>query len=143
MAAPSHPRRMYLVDRQYQMRFITRLAMMIFAVAGLSSLIAMAVLWHAMEQPELSGYTYVAAAFVGIGLTLLIELLIALPLAYYLGLRQSHKVVGPIGRIIRMLDAIGSGDFSQRITLRPGDVLIDLAKAINRMAENLQKRRHS
>lgn len=143
MTTQKFRRRIYLVDRQYQMRFITRLALMVFAVAGGSSLIAMAILWNAMEHPELSGHTYVAAAFVGIGLTLLIELLIALPIAYHLGMRQSHKVVGPLERLTRTLDAIGNGDFAQRITLRPGDVLEDLAKAINRMAENLQKRRSS
>lgn len=133
-------RRRFLVARTYQARFITRLALMIFAIAGASSLIAMAILWNSMDHPESAGHTYVAAAFVGIGLTLLIELLISLPIAYQLGLRQSHRVVGPIARMLKAVEVIGSGDFSQRLVLRPGDALEDLAKAINRMAENLQKR---
>ncbi|MBI3324273.1 MAG: HAMP domain-containing protein [Candidatus Omnitrophica bacterium] len=140
MTSSQQPRRTLLVDREYQLRFITRLAMMVFGVAGTSSLIAMAILWRAMDQPELTGHMYVAAALVGSGLTLLLELVIALPITYYLGLRQTHKVVGPIPRMIRMLQAIGAGDFSQRIRLRPGDALVDVATAINQMTENLQKR---
>ena len=44
-----------------------------------------------------------------------------------------------MNRLKRMLEAIGQGDFSQRITLRKGDALEDLAAAINRMAESLQQ----
>ncbi len=40
----------------------------------------------------------------------------------------------------KLLEAIGNGDFSQRITLRDGDALEDLAKSVNAMAETLQKR---
>jgi nitrate/nitrite-specific signal transduction histidine kinase len=74
---------------------------------------------------------------------MLIELMLAAPLVYYLGLRQSHQVVGPLRRITRMLGAVGSGDFSQRIVVRHNDVLGMVANSINRMAERLQKRHGS
>jgi len=69
-----------------------------------------------------------------------IELLIGSIIVWVVGIRQSHRVVGPMTRLTRMLEAIGQGDFSQRITLRKGDALEDLARTINRMAENLERR---
>jgi len=140
MTAELHHRRQYLVDRSYQLRFVTRLLVTVFIIAISSSFIAMAILWQNMYRPELDQQTYIVSAFIGVATFLLIELLISIPLVYYLGIRQSHRVVGPLKRITRALEALGSGDFSQRLTLRQGDVLENLAKSINRMAENLQKR---
>ena len=48
--------------------------------------------------------------------------------------------MGPIKRMIGTLDAIATGNFSQRLVLRQGDVLEDVAQSINRMADQLQKR---
>jgi nitrate/nitrite-specific signal transduction histidine kinase len=129
-----------LVDRPYQLRFVTRLFLVLLAIAISSSLIAMAILWTNMYQPDIERQVHIISAFIGVAATLLIELLIAIPIVYYLGIRQSHQVVGPLKRMDRALETIGSGDFSPRLVLREGDVLEGLANSINRMAENLQKR---
>ena len=92
-----------------------------------------------MYQPELPQQTLIYC-FIAIALTLLVELLLSIPIVFILGIRQSHRIVGPMNRIKRTLEAIGAGDFSQRITLRQGDALEDLAKSINQMAEALQQR---
>jgi len=140
--SPDRPyrRTQYLVDRGYQLRFITRSLMSIGVVAFISAMVATLVLWRNMYRPEFEQQTHIIAALIGVAVVLLLELLIAIPILYFLGLRQSHQVVGPIKRITRMLEAIGSGDFSQRLILREGDVLEDVADAINRMTESLQKR---
>lgn len=138
MGAP-YKRKQYLVDRGYQLRFVTRLFMVVLAVAATSSLIATGLLWKYMYQPELPEQTLIYC-FISIALTLLVELLLAIPIVFILGIRQSHRIVGPMNRIKRMLEAIGAGDFSQRIILRQGDALEDLAKAINQMAATLQQR---
>jgi nitrogen fixation/metabolism regulation signal transduction histidine kinase len=139
-AQPVYRRRQFLVDRPYQLRFVTRLFVILFMIAMASALIAMAILWKNMYRPELERQTYSVAAFLGMAVILLIELLVAIPIVYYLGIRQSHQVVGPLNRMKKAVEAIGQGDFSPRLILRRGDVLIDLAQTINRMAENLQKR---
>lgn len=134
-----YKRKQYLVDRGYQLRFVTRLFMVVLAVAAASSLIATGLLWKYMYQPELPQQTLIYC-FIAIALTLLVELLLSIPIVFILGVRQSHRIVGPMNRIKRILEAIGAGDFSQRITLRQGDALEDLAKSINQMAEALQQR---
>jgi len=135
-----YQRSQYLVDRAYQMRFVTRMFAIIFTVANASLLIAMAILLKNMHRPELGHQSYVVAALLGAVVTLLTELILSIPIVYYLGVRQSHQVIGPLQRITRTLEAIGSGDFSQRLTVRQGDALEDLAKTINKMAESLQSR---
>ncbi len=134
-----YKRKQYLVDRPYQLRFVTRMFMAVLVVAAVSSMIATALLSASMYQPDLPQQT-VVYCFIAIALTLLVELLISIPVIWVLGIRQSHRVVGPVARMKKMLEAIGNGDFSQRITLREGDALEDLAKSVNAMADTLQKR---
>ena len=142
MADPKPYRRRWLplVDMSYQLRFVTRMLMIICGVALISSIVATGILWKNMYRPELEQQSHIVSALIGVSVILLIELLISIPIVYFLGIRQSHQIVGPLKRISRTLEAVGSGDFSQRLILRQGDVLEDLAKAINQMSENLQKR---
>ena len=139
---PERPykRKQYLVDRGYQLRFVTRVFVVVLLVAVVSSLISTALLWMNMYQPDLESHTPLIASLVAVATTLLFELLLAIPVVFFLGIRQSHRIVGPMNRLKRTLEAIGTGDFSQRITLRQGDALEDLAKSINQMAESLQQR---
>ena len=138
--ARSYQRRQYLVDRGYQLRFATRLFLAILAVALISSLLSTVLIWRNMYRPDLGLWTPLITSLIAIAVTLLIEILVALLIAFVFGIRQSHRVVGPLNRMKRILEAIGMGDFTQRITLRQGDALEDLAKAINQMAESLQQR---
>ena len=133
-------RTQYLVDRGYQLRFVTRVFVVVLVVAVVSALISTGLLWINMYRPELEQSTTLIAALIAVATTLLIELLIAIPLVYFLGIRQSHRVVGPVNRMKRVLEAIGAGDFSQRIVVRRGDALEDMAKTINQMAEHLGQR---
>jgi len=133
-------RKQYLVDRGYQLRFVTRVFVVVLVVAVVSSLISTGLLWTNMYRADLEQQATLIAALIAVATTLLVELLISIPLVYFLGIRQSHRVVGPVNRIKRALEAIGAGDFSQRIVLRRGDALEGLAKSINQMADNLQQR---
>src|SRR3990167_7478951 len=133
-------RKQYLVDRGYQLRFVTRVFVVVLIVAVVSAMISTGLLWMNMYRPDLGQSTTLVAALIAVATTLLVELLISIPLVYFLGIRQSHRVVGPVNRIKRVLEAIGAGDFSQRIVLRRGDALEGLAKTINEMAERLGQR---
>lgn len=135
-----YQRKQYLVDRAYQIRFVTRVFSAVLAVAVISSLLSTSLLWMNMYRSELGSQTLFVACLVAVAVTLLVELLLAIPVVFYLGIQQSHRIVGPMNRIKQTLEAIGKGEFSQRITLRQGDALEDLAKAINQMAERLSQR---
>jgi len=133
-------RKELLSDRTYQLRFATRVFATVFAVALISSLISSNLLWLNMYRPELGPNTVLIGALMAVASTLAIELILSIPLVFFLSIRQSHRIVGPMNRLKQTLEAIGRGDFSQRITIRHDDALEDLANTINRMAENLQQR---
>ncbi len=140
--APEAPykRKQYLVDRKYQLGFVTRVFMVVLIVAVISSLVSTGLLWTNLYRASLDSQAPLIAALMAIAITLLVELLLAIPIVFFLGVQQSHRIVGPMNRIKRTLEAIGAGDFSQRITLRQGDALEDLAKSLNQMAASLQQR---
>ena len=133
-------RKEFLSDRAYQLRFATRVFATVFAVAVISSLISSSLLWMNMYRPELGPDTALIGSLMAVTSTLAIELILSIPLVFFLSIRQSHRIVGPMNRIKQTLEAIGRGEFSQRITIRHDDALEDLAGAINRMAESLQQR---
>ena len=139
-AAPPYKRKQYLVDRSYQIRFVTRAIFIVFAIAVVSSLITSGLLWVNMYKPEMEPHTSLIASLIAVATTLLVELLLSIPIVIFVGIRQSHRIVGPMKGLPRTLEAIGNGDFSQRIVLRQGDALEDLAKSINQMAERLGQR---
>ena len=139
-AQKQYKRTQYLVDSGFQLRFVTRLFMAVLGVASASALISSALLWKNLSISGQWPNTLLTTSLIAVSTTLLIELLLAIPIIYFLGIRQSHRIIGPANRLKRMLDAIGQGDFSQRIVLREGDVLEDLAKSLNQMTENLQRR---
>lgn len=56
------------------------------------------------------------------------------PLIIIFSLLLSHRVAGPITRIVHGLHQISEGDFSVRIKLRKGDELLDMAEGINEIA---------
>jgi methyl-accepting chemotaxis protein len=141
MAASPYQRKRYLVDSGYQLRFVTRLFLAVFAVAVASALLASGLVWRHLylQNPEANAPLLVSS-LVAIAVTLLIELLLAIPILFILGVRQTHRVVGSFTRLRQTLQAIGSGEFSRRVELRQGDALEDVARSINKMAAKLQER---
>jgi methyl-accepting chemotaxis protein len=133
-------RRQYIVDWSYQIKFAMRLFMAVLAVAIATFVVAGVRLWTVMDSPELLDQVDVIEPLSAVSIALGFEVLISIPIILFFGIRQSHKVVGPMGRIKRTLETIGDGDFSPRIKLRDGDVLGELAQDINRMAEKLEGR---
>lgn len=56
------------------------------------------------------------------------------PVIVIFSLLLSHKIAGPLSRIVQGIHRIGEGDFNVRIKLRRGDELLDLAEGINDIA---------
>ena len=132
-------RQQQVTDRSYQLRFAGRALLLVFALVVVSLIIPSFMMWK-MHEPGLASKSTFLGSFLTIVAIVFMELVVALPVVYFLSIQQSHRIVGPINRIIRTLEAIGKRDFSQRITLRESDVLEQVATAINQMAENLKQR---
>ncbi len=52
----------------------------------------------------------------------------------------SHKIAGPMYRFQKFCEGIRSGDLTQRVHLRKGDEMMDMADDLNRVAEFMAKR---
>ena len=141
--SPTSPvkRRVYLVDRHYQTRFMVQLFWVVLATTVSGALACTLLWWRAVSLHGQGLQTaLLTAALLAVAPLFFVELLLAIPIILALGLRQSHRVVGPVARFKRALQEIGEGDFTGRIHLRKSDELPDLAEAINQMAERLQRR---
>ena len=140
LASPIRKRKEYLVDRTFQIRFASRLLLAVFLIASISACFSSVLLWKGLYQPEEGVQTSLATALIAVSATLLVELLLAIPIIVVFSVRQTHRILGPMNRIRQALAAIGRGEFPQRIRLRQGDALEDLAEAVNQMAAAVQKR---
>jgi len=67
-------------------------------------------------------------------------LLLAIPFILYFSLRFSHRIVGPLPKMYRLLRDVGKGDLEQYLVLRKKDELKELADSINDMIESLRSR---
>ncbi|MBK3664601.1 GAF domain-containing protein [Bradyrhizobium diazoefficiens] len=70
---------------------------------------------------------------------LAIVLLAASIFAVLAGIFLARRMVGPIQALRSGAERIGSGDFGQRITVKTGDELEELAEQFNHMGERLQE----
>ncbi|MDP3721921.1 MAG: HAMP domain-containing protein [Candidatus Omnitrophota bacterium] len=137
--SPSYKRSRYLVDRGYQLRFVARIFLVVLTVGILSALLATSLVWVMLYRPEPDSRALLIPSLIAIATMLFLELLLTVPIVFFLGVQQSRRIVGPMDRLLRTLEAIGQGDFSRRLSVRYGDTLEALAKAINKMAERLQQ----
>ena len=72
-------------------------------------------------------------------LPVLICLLVLVPIMAWDTIRFSHKMVGPLVRFRKAIQAIGDGEAVRPLKLREGDYLGELRDDFNRMLETLQK----
>lgn len=64
-----------------------------------------------------------------------IAVVVALALSYFI----SRRVLAPVQALTRAARQLGSGDFSQRVTIRSKSELGELAETFNSMAHNLER----
>ena len=128
------------VKREFQMWLLVR----IIGVICVSSLVAVLVLYLYSRQ-EISSTFYSAhiqlrrvsdLLFPVIAAGAFVSLLSGVALAIFL----PQKIAGPIYRIQKGLETIGSGDLTEHIVLRKRSIFKDLAAAVNDTTANLRDR---
>lgn len=72
---------------------------------------------------------------------LFLRLFFLTPLVILIGLVLSNRIAGPIYRIHKHLDALCSGDYSQRLKLREKDELQDIAASANDLTAKLEEQK--
>jgi methyl-accepting chemotaxis protein len=73
-------------------------------------------------------------------LPVIICLLVLVPVMAWDTIRFSHRLVGPLMRFRKTMQAIADGEAIRAIKLREGDYLTEVRDDFNKMLEELQKR---
>ena len=140
-----YKRKQYIVKKGFQLRYVGR----IVAVAVLSAVISGYTIYY-NAWVQLGGklaYVYpqgqLSHIFRSVNTSLALNMVFVLMLCIGLGIIFSHRIAGPINRMTRFLESLKDGDYSQRITLRKKDELKDLAEAMNKLAEKLEREKKS
>jgi methyl-accepting chemotaxis protein len=134
-------RRNYLIDKEFQFRYMGRI---IFGMMIMALIIAFTVYYTtwARIMDEFYNIPRVAAQFAplfaSVNQTLLLVLVLFVALAALSSLFISHSIAGPIYRFEKTLQAITKGDLTLRVGLRKTDEFKHVADTLNIMMEQLR-----
>ena len=138
-----HFRKRYLVDRNYQMRLILQIVILVVVATSVS-----AVATFILANKEVSTAFYLAhrdtwdlkeLLLPVITGTSLVTFLLVSGISALIALRESHRIVGPVGRLTSALSDLAQGRISFVGALRKDDVLKGLDDDINTLSENLAR----
>ena len=134
-------RRHYLVNKDFQIRFTRNIISYMVLVVLVASGVVYYAFWYTINKMGIVLDELIVAIFVSVGVALMAEAIFVLPLIVVASIFLTHKVAGPLVRIKRVLSQMGQGNFSQRIQLRKGDELGDLAETVNQLAQDMEQKR--
>lgn len=134
-------RKIYLIKRRFQFKFISIVVAMIGVFCGLVILNAwLFINRHQVLFAEIPEAKAAVIDMVSLLMIILICFGVGLSL---LALFLSHKVAGPLYRFEQVLDAMALGNLTIRSSIRKGDELVDfqdkLNQAISRIQNNIKK----
>jgi len=142
--SPKRSRRQrWLVEPEYQWKVTRMLVAALLLVIIATLLLIYYALWSTLGDLDLGPSAVFVAVFRAVAWMVVSELVLIVPIVVVMSLAMTHKVVGPLGRMNAALDQIGQGQLDIRLKLRDGDVLVDLAESINRLAVTLKQQRAS
>lgn len=134
-------RRQWLVNRPFQFRFVGVMFLfhMSLSIVFLASVFL--ALWWTLYTFELLHDPVAISLFTTAGWMVALELILLTPFVIWAGIRFSHRVAGPLVRILATLKRMAAGDVDIHIALRKTDELKEVADAINQLAASLRARK--
>lgn len=133
---PKERRTIYVVDREFQFRYLTNWIFMTLAFILIIIVVLYAglTLLHRVEPEK---------AFSTLSFMLKVNGLFVVLLTLFMGLYTillSHRVAGPAYRITRCVQRMTQGVYDFTVTLRKKDYLKDVAADLNVLLSDLRKR---
>jgi methyl-accepting chemotaxis protein len=131
-------RRRYFIDRSLQGKYV----ILTFAMLLLQTMVVVAAIFTPhfmamqMDLPPVQK-AEAARAIVLLHETVWPGVLVSIAALSAFSIIITHKFVGPVYRVKRMIDDILEGNLAARITLRRGDDLQDLADHVNLLAQEM------
>jgi len=138
-------RKQYIVRKRFQLRYIGLiLAVMLFSVI-ITGYTIYYNSWTLLGDKLANVYPQgrLVSIFKIVNLKLAVSMIFVTLLCTGIGIIASHKIAGPIYRMINFIDDVTAGDYAQRLRLRKNDELNDVADALNRLVDRLEKEKKS
>ena len=140
LSARSYHRRRLLVNRTLQLPFVRAWIIVLFAMSAATLVAVFIAIRLTLATYELSNDALAAGLFNTVFWFVMVELVVLIPFVVWLGVWLTHRVAGPLVRIQAALAQMVAGDYQVQLRLRKGDMLQDLAEAINRLARETHRR---
>lgn len=144
-------RRQFLVNRNFQFRYIALLMLQMSAVLASIGLLVYGHVTRtvnvALKMPFVQGVSNaplvadMADSLHGFYGRSILLLAVTSVILMVFGLLGSHRLAGPMVKLEAHLNRLADGDFSQRITFRRNDFLDEFADGINRTVDSIVERR--
>ncbi|MFC1504844.1 HAMP domain-containing protein [Spirochaetota bacterium] len=156
-------RKTYLINRGFQLRFITKIFLVIFALIFILAVTILVINTQTLVDSERQAVDSARSALTKINeiqdpifklqLTrdnmkgnilkiFIITVVLSILVVSIVFLFITHRIVGPIYRFKKTLNSMKDGDMSVRVILREKDEMQDLADAFNGMAISLNTKLH-
>ncbi len=134
-------RRNYLINKEFQFRYMGRIIFGMVVMALIVSFTVYYTTW-ARIMDEFYNIPRIAAQFAplfaSVNRTMFLILILFVLLAAVLSIFMSHSIAGPIYRFEKSLQAIASGDLTLRVGLRKTDEFKHIAETLNLMVSELR-----
>ena len=145
--APSNRRRRWIINAPLQLRLVGTLVLSVCSLAGAILLALYLSLWVVLRTYDLQHDEITVLLFRNVGLlatvVILCCLLVSIWALFWVSIVYTHRIAGPLVRIMSGVEQMTHGNFNIHLSLRKGDGLQDLAEDINRLAAYLRSRSSS
>jgi len=137
-------RKTYLVDKEFQIKFILRFCLVVLIV----SLVVEILLFFFSQKSAtvaIENTQVIVKKTSDFLLPLLIQTLVIVSIfcgsaVFVLALLFSHKISGPLYRLKKEINKLKEADFRRNFSIRKSDELKDLAESLNQMCKALKER---
>jgi hypothetical protein len=141
MANQNVPRRRWIVRPRFQVQFAMVLVLLHVNVAFLYQ-VALHYRMRSLAEGAGSLEAYLGLdPWISTLPAVAVAALVSSAMIFFIGIRYSHQIVGPLPRITRALRELGQGKRPAPLTFRPGDALEELAIEVNALADSLHGER--
>lgn len=138
-------RRHYFVKNKFQLKYIGVILGVMFLGAVVSGYTIYYNTWLLLGEKLANVYPQgrLMQIFRSVNMSLAINLFFVSIFCIGVAIFTSHRVAGPICRMVKFMDDVTDGNYSQRVRLRKHDELKDLAEAINTLVDKLEREKKS
>lgn len=137
----SYKRRQYLINKDFQIRFIFKFCLLLLSASVLSTVILMylseGTLTSTFNNSRLVISSTASAILPATLLTNIITICVVAIATILVTLFVSHKIAGPLFRFQKEVREIAKGNLSINICLRKKDQIKDIADELNAMCNSL------